>query len=58
MIILGLAELFKAMNQPNSIRPGRTMMLFDGLFLVKYQRYRHENMTQSWFKSSIYAINI
>ena len=34
--ILGLSESFKMMNQSDPTRPDPTVMLFDSLFLVKY----------------------
>ena len=51
MIILGLAESLKTMNRPDRDA-------FDGLFLVKYKRYRREILTQPSLKSQIYAIKI
>ena len=53
MTILEQAESFKTMN-----RPDPTVMLLDGIFLVKYKRLRSEILTQSSFKFSIWAIKI
>ena len=36
----------------------QTVMLFDGLSLGKYERWRREILIQPLFKSSIYAIKI
>ena len=53
MIILGLAELLKTMNQP-----GPAVTFFDGLFFRNYKRWGREILTQSSFKSSICVIKI
>ena len=53
MTILGLAESFKMVNQPEP-----TVTLFDSLFLRKFIRYGQEILTQTFFKSPIRAMKI
>ena len=38
LTILGLAELFKTMNRPDSNRPGQTAMPLDGSYFGEYKR--------------------
>ena len=56
MTIFGPAESFKMMNRPDPTRLGPTVMLFNSLFLRKYERYGPEILTQSSFSFSICAI--
>ena len=58
MTILWLAESFKSMNRPSPTRFGRTVNLFDGLFLGNYKILGREILIQSSFNSSIRAITI
>ena len=54
MIILGLAELFKRMNQsgrPDPAPPGPTVTLFDGLFFRKISKIGTNNLDIIFFQN-------
>ena len=48
MTILGLAESFKTMNQPDPTRLGQTATLFDGLSQEHYKRLTHSSFMSSF----------